>query len=45
MPLNVQDVHPLGTEKNVLTRGSLLSPANRKIEVPVLLIYVHESQR
>ena len=30
--LNVRDVYPLKTEKNVLTRASLLSPANRNIE-------------
>ena len=33
VPLNVRDVDPFGTEKNVLTRTSLLSPANRKSEV------------
>ena len=38
LPLNARDVHPLGTEDNVLTRASLLSLANRKSEVPLLLI-------
>ena len=36
VPLNVRDVHPLGTEENVLTRASLLSPTNHRIEVPLL---------
>ena len=29
-------VHPLETEKNMLTKASLLSPENRKSEVPLL---------
>ena len=36
VPLDEQDVHPLGTEKSVSTRANLLSPANRKSEVPLL---------
>ena len=36
LPLDVRDVHPFETEKNVLTRASLSSPAIHKSKVPLL---------
>ena len=36
VPLDVRDVRSLATEKNVLTRASLLSTANHKSEVPLM---------
>lgn len=36
VPLNVCEVLPLGVEKNVLTRASLLLPTNESRKVPLL---------